>query len=157
MESYQKPNSSIFKNLLRATDIIILSKKGISNYYNKFYQSVIIHSVLRTVAKYISTSSNMNSPILKVFTECQRNVAFQLVKQSNKGKIAFILSNQFKNFCECLMNYSLKLNKYHKTIEFCNNMSGHTSVDQYFLEMPFKNHSFLRHWKAYYITQFFLI
>ena len=149
--------SSIFKNLLRATDIIILSKKGISNYYNNFYLSVIIYSLLRTVAKCISTSSNMNSPILKVFDECQRNVAFQMVKQSNKRKIGFILSNQFKNFSECLMNYFLKLNKYQKAIEFSNNMSGYTSVDQNFLEMPFKNYSFLRHWKAYYITQFSLI
>ena len=43
------------------------------------------------------------------------------------------------------MNYFLKLNKYQKAIEFSNNMSGYTSVDQNFLEMPFKNYSFLRH------------
>ena len=157
MESYQKPNSSIFKNLLKTTDITILSKAGISNYYNNFYLSVIIHSILRTVAKYISTSSNMNSPILKVFDECQRNVAFQMVKKSNKRKIGFILSKQFKNFSECLMNYSLKLKEYHEAIEFCNNMSGYTSVDQHYLERLFQNHSLLWHWKAYYITQFSLI
>ena len=65
MESHQKPNSSILTHLPTVNDITILSKTGIYNYYNSCYMSAIIHSILRTViAKDITTSSNINSPVL---------------------------------------------------------------------------------------------
>ena len=126
MESYQKPNSSIFTHLPTAKDITILSKTGISNYYNNCYISAIIHSIFGTViAKYIPTSSNMNSPVLKTFDECKRKVVCQMVKRSNKRKIGINLSKQFKIFSECLMKSSLKLKEHHDAIEFLGNLIKH--------------------------------
>ena len=49
MESYQRSNSSILMHLPTANDITILSRAGISNYYNNCYMGVIIHSILGTV------------------------------------------------------------------------------------------------------------
>ena len=79
MESYKKPNSSILMHLPTANDITMLSKTSISNYYNNFYMSVIIHSILGTViAKYIPTPANISSPVLKAFDECKKKVACQM-------------------------------------------------------------------------------
>ena len=126
MESYQKPNSSISTYLSTANDITILSKTGISNYYNDYYVSVIIHSILETViAKCIPTSSNMNSPVLKAFDECKRKVACQMVKRSNKRKIDINVIKQFKTFSECLMNSSLKLKQHHDATELLGNLLKH--------------------------------
>ena len=48
LEMYYKPNPSIVKQLPVATELKILSKNGISNYYNNCYISVIIHSLFGT-------------------------------------------------------------------------------------------------------------
>ena len=81
VESYQKPNSSTLIHLPTVNDITILSKTGISNYYNNCFMSVIINSILGTViAKYIPTPSNISSPVLKAFDECKKKVKCQIVK-----------------------------------------------------------------------------
>ena len=117
MESYQRSNSSILMHLLTANDITILSRTGISNYYNNCYMGVIIHSILGTViTKYIPTLSNISFPVLKAFDECKKKVTLQMVKRFNKRKTGINLSKQFKIFSECLMNCSLKLKEHHDAI-----------------------------------------
>ena len=148
-------------------DITMLSKTGISNYYNNCYMSVIIHSIVGTaLAKYIPTPSNISSPVPKAFDECKKKVTCQMVKRFNKRKTGINISKQSKTFSECLMNSSLKLKVHHDAIEFlgkllkhydnetieigkifqleciniqcgsfCENMSGYTSVGQYYLDI----------------------
>ena len=75
MESYQKPSSSILMHLPTANDITILSKTGVSNYYNNCYGSVIIHSILGTIiAKHVLLPFNISSPVLKAFDECKKKL-----------------------------------------------------------------------------------
>ena len=46
LEKYFKSSASVVKQLPDATEIKILTKNSISNYFNKCYISIIIHSLL---------------------------------------------------------------------------------------------------------------
>ena len=81
VESYRKPTSSIALDLPVKNDITVLLKTGIPYYYNNYYMSVTIYSILgNIIAKYIPFSSNISSPVLKAVYKYRKKFACQVVR-----------------------------------------------------------------------------
>ena len=135
LEMYYKPNPSIVKQLPVVTELKILSKNGISNYYNNCYISVIIHSLFgNAIANFFPSSSNYSPLIQKALDVCKSKIRCpkRVEERLNKRKLGVNLTDQLKILSKDLMGTLLKEKMHHDAIEFLENFLK--NYDEYILD-----------------------
>ena len=115
---YYKPTPSIVKQLPSVTELKILSKNGISNYYNNCYKSVIIHSLFGTaIANFFPSSSNYSPLIQKAVDVCKSKISCPKRVEERLNKMETFLKEKI----------------HHDAIEFLGNLLKH--CDEYILDI----------------------
>ena len=128
LEIYYKFNPSFVKQLPVVTELKILSKNGISNYYNNCYISVIIHSLFGTaIAKLSPSSSNYSPSIQKAVDVCKSKIRCtkRVEERLNKRKLRANLNDQLKILSKDLVGTLLKERMHHDANQFLGNLSNH--------------------------------
>ena len=127
--SFPRPHH--YPILPRAEDIVVTSESGIWDFFNNFYLSVIIHTLLGTVCqRFLSSTFENTNEIVSILHSCRKKI-------SSSEEEAVNLTKEFKFFTEKIFSEDLERNKFHDAVEFLHCLIDKLLSESCFLEEQF--------------------